>query len=130
MEISFDDLTSFELFSVEKEFFDLKPENVFSSAYDEVLYCSNNIDLSVGSRKDKKTSEPDIASVRKGGFFDLMKIMGRMQDCGCRTLLLAHQILREARTISRAERRSRPLLRSYVCRAVTHPRSAVSACLP
>jgi hypothetical protein len=38
MEISFDDLTSVEIFSVQKEFFDLKPGTVFSSAYDEVLY--------------------------------------------------------------------------------------------
>jgi hypothetical protein len=43
MEISFDDLTSFELFSVEKEFFDLKPEFVFSSAYDEVLFVRTTL---------------------------------------------------------------------------------------
>jgi hypothetical protein len=127
MEISFADLTSVEIFSVEKAFFDLKPGTVFSSAYDEVLYFLRTTLTSVGNRKDKETSEPDIASVLKGGFFDLTKIVDHMQDSGCRTLLLAHQILREARTISRAERRSRPLSRSCVCRAAIHPRSAVPA---
>jgi hypothetical protein len=125
MEISFADLTSVESFSVEKAFFDSQAGNCFLLRLWRGPLFSNNIDVSVASRKDKKTSEPDIASVRKGGFFDLTKIMGRMQDCGCRTPLLADQILRETRTTSWAERRSRPLLRSYVCRAVIRPRSAV-----
>jgi hypothetical protein len=83
--------------------FDFKPGNVFSSAYDEILYLRTTLTYPSATVRTKRPRNQTSQVSGKVAFFGLTKIMGCMQDFGCRTLLLARQILREAWTISRAE---------------------------
>jgi hypothetical protein len=82
--------------------FDFKPGNVFSSAYDEILYLRTSSTYPSAAVRTKRPRN-QTSQVSGKVAFGLTKIMGCMQDCRCRTFLLARQNLREAWTISRAE---------------------------